>query len=284
MQIGYSAENLKAAIDDIKHESKSFRGASQFYNIPKTTLMHHVKGTRGVEGRIVDDSRGGGSVKAYLPFEVEQEIANCLKILDKKGTDQTNPWVFYNYFEKLTKIVNDLQLNGKPQQIYNCDEPSFCHDPSKTKTIGAINTRNFRKASSAARENTTALLCCSASGEMLPLLCVFKRKSVMQNWLETGLITKTAVSVTERGWMKTTLFHNWFRDVFLKNIGFQRPVLLIYDGHVTHISFELIKLAQENQVTIIKLPPHTTHVLQPLDVAVFKGLKTKGDREVCKCQ
>ncbi|KAF2890997.1 hypothetical protein ILUMI_15176 [Ignelater luminosus] len=75
---------------------------------------------------------------------------------------------------------------------------------------------------------------------------VVKGKSAMQNWLETRLITETAVSVTERGWMETALFHNCFRGEFLKNIGPQRPVLIIYDGHVTHISVEVIKVAQES--------------------------------------
>ncbi|KAF2887384.1 hypothetical protein ILUMI_18789, partial [Ignelater luminosus] len=274
----YSAENLKAAIDDIKHGNKSFRGTSQFYNIPKTTLMHHVKGTREVKGRIADDSREGGGVKAYLPSEVEEEIANCLKILDladmrcrlsiKKPQSvehirigQTNPWVVYDYFEKLTKIVNDLQLNGKPQQIYNCDETSFCHDPSKTKTVQLIPETSEKRAPQEGKIRQ-------------PCYVVQQVEKCCQ----------TAVSVTERGWMETILFHNWFRDVFLKNISPHRPVLLIYDGHVTHISVELIKLAQENQVTIIKLPPHTTHVLQPLDVTVFKELKTKWDKELCKWQ
>ncbi|KAK9752983.1 ISXO2-like transposase domain [Popillia japonica] len=34
----------------------------------------------------------------------------------------------------------------------------------------------------------------------------------------------------------------------------------------------------------MKLPPHTTYVLQPLDVAVFKGLTTNWDKELCKWQ
>lgn len=75
-----------------------------------------------------------------------------------------------------------------------------------------------------------------------------------------------------------------FRDLFLPNIGEERPVLLIYDGHTTHISTKLIRVAQQNQVTIMKLPPHTTHLLQPLDVAGFKILKTKWDSELCKWQ
>lgn len=97
-------------------------------------------------------------------------------------------------------------------------------------------------------------------------------------------VSQTAISASERGWMETTLFYNWFKNVFLKHIGPERPVLLIYDGHVTHVSTKLIKLAPENEVTIMKLPPHTTHVLQPLDVAVFKSFKPKLDKELCKWQ
>ncbi|KAF2887426.1 hypothetical protein ILUMI_18747 [Ignelater luminosus] len=49
--------------------------------------------------------------------------------------------------------------------------------------------------------------------------------------------------------------------------GEERPVLLIYDSHTTHTSTQLIRLAQQNQVTVMKLPSHTTHLLQPLDKA-----------------
>ena len=38
-----------------------------------------------------------------------------------------------------------------------------------------------------------------------------------------------------------------------------------------------IDLARQKSVTIIKLPPHTTDLLQPLDVAVFKSLKDHSD-------
>ena len=49
--------------------------------------------------------------------------------------------------------------------------------------------------------------------------------------------------------------------------------LLIYDGHISHVWYGTTKLAMKYNMTIIKLPPHTTELLQPLDVAVFKSLK-----------
>ena len=51
------------------------------------------------------------------------------------------------------------------------------------------------------------------------------------------------------------------------------PCLLIYDGLLSHMWYGTIDLACQKIVTIIKLPPHTTDLLQPLDVVVFKSVK-----------
>ena len=49
--------------------------------------------------------------------------------------------------------------------------------------------------------------------------------------------------------------------------------MLILDGHLSHISLEVISQARANDIHILCLPPHATHLLQPLDVAVFKPVK-----------
>ena len=69
------------------------------------------------------------------------------------------------------------------------------------------------------------------------------------------------------------LFLVWMK-VFLKYSGSQRPVLLCVDGHASHVNLDVIDLACENDVILFCLPPHTTHALQPLDVSVFKSLKS----------
>ena len=55
--------------------------------------------------------------------------------------------------------------------------------------------------------------------------------------------------------------------------GPKRPVLLLYDGHASHISLELIDYAILHEVIVVCLPAHSSHLLQPLDVAVFKSFK-----------
>ena len=46
------------------------------------------------------------------------------------------------------------------------------------------------------------------------------------------------------------------------------------DGHSSHVSIEVIQLARDNGVHLLCLPSHTTHILQPLDVGVFKLFKS----------
>ena len=48
---------------------------------------------------------------------------------------------------------------------------------------------------------------------------------------------------------------------------------MIQDGHGSHLSPKLIDKFRENSVEILCLPPHTIHVLQPLDKIVFGPLK-----------
>jgi hypothetical protein len=60
--------------------------------------------------------------------------------------------------------------------------------------------------------------------------------------------------------------------------GLLGVVLLIQDGHTSHISIELIEAARANDVHLLCLPAHTTHLLQPSDVGVFKSFKSAFSR------
>jgi hypothetical protein len=45
------------------------------------------------------------------------------------------------------------------------------------------------------------------------------------------------------------------------------------DGHGSHITANVIAHRMEHAIDLLILPPHTSHVLQPLDVSVFSPLK-----------
>lgn len=47
----------------------------------------------------------------------------------------------------------------------------------------------------------------------------------------------------------------------------------VYDGHSTHVTFDVIQAARKENIHLFVLPPHSSHRLQPLDVSVFSPFK-----------
>ncbi|KAM5527928.1 transposase [Fusarium oxysporum f. sp. phaseoli] len=56
--------------------------------------------------------------------------------------------------------------------------------------------------------------------------------------------------------------------------------LLILDGHESHHSIDFERYCEENKIIRLCMPPHSSHLLQPLDVGCFSVLKNAYGREV----
>ena len=50
--------------------------------------------------------------------------------------------------------------------------------------------------------------------------------------------------------MEKDLFRDWFIKIFIPNCGRSRPILLLLDNHDSHYSYEVLKLAKENEVRL----------------------------------
>ncbi|KAF2889358.1 hypothetical protein ILUMI_16815 [Ignelater luminosus] len=93
----------------------------------------------------------------------------------------------------------------------------------------------------------------------------------------------TSYAATSNGWMETEVFEIYFQATFLKPAGPERPALLICDRHDTHVGLKLIKMTRNERITIFELPPHSSHILQPLDLCVMKSISA-WDEELTKWQ
>ena len=80
--------------------------------------------------------------------------------------------------------------------------------------------------------------------------------------------------MSENGWADDFLCTEWFTHSFIPQATTQnsskKPILLIYDGHGSHDTLKIIDLAISHGIILFCLPLHTTHMLQPLDVGVFR--------------
>ncbi|KAL0819258.1 hypothetical protein ABMA28_008498 [Loxostege sticticalis] len=209
--------------------------------------------------------------------------AQPVEYVRKKMTD---PFFIFEYFELLEKTLIELDLIDKPQNVWNLDETSLCLDPTRTKVVGAINKPCARTTYGSGKENITVLAGANAEGKKLPPLIVFKGKFVWDQWMAAtdDYDFELSYAASPKGWMQTDIFYNYMKTILIPSLGQERPVLLVYDGHSTHVDVKVIELAIENNITILKLPPHTSHLLQPLDIAVFKSFKSKWDAKLVDWQ
>jgi hypothetical protein len=79
---------------------------------------------------------------------------------------------------------------------------------------------------------------------------------------------------TAKGWTSNEYGYSWLTDIFLPQT---RPGpnwrLLILDGHGSHTTGEFQWECLSNQVALIYLLPHTSHLVQPCDLGAFAHLK-----------
>ncbi|KAK8872257.1 Pogo transposable element with KRAB domain [Apiospora arundinis] len=75
---------------------------------------------------------------------------------------------------------------------------------------------------------------------------------------------------------------DWIKhfDEHTKGHRKSRYRLLILDGHESHISAEFEAYCKSNDIITISMPPHSSHLLQPLDVALYSPLKRAYSKEI----
>lgn len=120
----------------------------------------------------------------------------------------------------------------------------------------------------------TVMMCGSADGEVMPPYFVFKAKNKMSDWLLNGP-KGSRLNVSDSGWVDLVVFEDWFAQHFLPKVRhIPGRKVIIGDNLAAHLSLNVLKLCQENNISFIFLPPNSTHFLQPLDVSFFAPLKS----------
>jgi hypothetical protein len=194
---------------------------------------------------------------------------------------QENEDVARDYSKKLEEALKDTN----PKLIINCDETSSKRCDSREKVFGerGVPTQVFHKDTTQAITIGTGV---TASGERLPMLLIYPvayYKSYMMECLEPlGEEAKKTVIITNgRGFMTKITFCHYLEKVVLpyveakreeEGMGNQRA-LLIVDQHGSRETLTALKLLYDHNIHILGLPPHTSHLFQPLDQHPFQQFK-----------
>jgi len=122
----------------------------------------------------------------------------------------------------------------------------------------------------------TAIKCVSATGTAIPPLLIFKAKHTNDAWVPAQTPRDWYFSTSSSGWTSDIHGYEWLTRGFEPLTRPEDPTrrrLLVMDCHSSHVTANVIAICMESAIDLLILPPHTSHILQPLDVGVFAPLK-----------
>jgi len=191
-----------------------------------------------------------------------------------------NRYIVNNYFDKLEKVLSDMDLFDKPDRIFNIDEKGCqlaVHH--QQKVLAKTGSKRVHLVAPEHGENVTVVACANAVGNVIPPIIIFKGKR-RNDALGDDLPSGSVVEMAPKGSMTTEIFIRW-----LEHFAKYKPagnVLLVFDGAASHLNPDIVDEADTHGIRLFCLPSNTTHELQPMDKSCFRAFESHWDDEVLK--
>jgi hypothetical protein len=171
--------------------------------------------------------------------------------------------------------------------IWNFDETGFLMGQiSSTLVITSSDGRTkAKKIQPGNREWVTAIQAVRSDGEIIPPYLVVAGKTHLESWYrDSPFPPEWTIDLSETGWTNNRIGLDWIKhfDRYSRPRMTGAKRLLVLDGHESHHSAEFEEYCKENNIITLCMPPHSSHLLQPLDVGCFSVLKRAYSREIEK--
>jgi hypothetical protein len=128
----------------------------------------------------------------------------------------------------------------------------------------------------------TGCITVSADGKLFKPLIILPNLKHLKGLSKFTGLASFASSVT--GWMNSELFLIWARDIVAQISWYRQMeldedirsewIIIVLDGHISRFNLEACCLLHWARIKLLLLPPHTTHVLQAVDVGITGPTKT----------
>ena len=232
----------------------------------------------------VKKSAGRTWLKYFLRRNPDIRIKNSVNLNIARAM-AANPVQINKFFEEYKYWLADWKLEYAPNSIWNVDECGIGDVPKPQRVVGVSGERAFQTVAGEKATNTTMVTYASAGGLLMKPMLIFKCAKIKAAWREaapSGYFLKAS----KTGYINAKLFYDYgveFID-FLKRTNIlqgNNKAILLMDLHKAHLfNWEFMLLMKNNNVEVCGLPPHCTHVLQPLDDRPFGNFKKEYQKEL----
>jgi hypothetical protein len=194
-----------------------------------------------------------------------------------------DPEIIRAWFELVKNTIAKYAIADA--DIYNFDETGFMMGVISTGMVvtSSNGRQQAKKTQPGNREWVTVIQAVNSMGFAVPPYIIVAGKNHLDSWYdESDFPPNWRTGVSQNGWTTNELGLDWIRhfekSTSLRKLGVYR--LLILDGHESHHSDEFEEFCKEHNIVTLCMPPHSSHLLQPLDVSCFSPLKKAYGRQI----
>jgi hypothetical protein len=240
---------------------------------------------------------GKGWIDRYIKRHNIHLISHWATGIDRSRHQADSQSKYSLYVELLRSKIS--QYNIEPCHMYNMDEKGFMLGVlTRSKWVFSRSMYEDGKMKAhiqdGSRKWITLLACICADGTALDPAIIYQSASslLQDSWLQAfEPSNRVYFSSSSSGWTNNDIGLVWLKQVFDRSTKAKAQLsyrLLILDGHGSHLTKEYINHCDQNRILLMIYPPHSTHMLQPLDVVMFKPLSSAYSGEVAafmeRCQ
>ncbi|APA09832.1 hypothetical protein SS1G_05945 [Sclerotinia sclerotiorum 1980 UF-70] len=182
--------------------------------------------------------------------------------------------------EEWFRLISNMRVKYGivDSDFYNFDETGFMMGiicPGMVATNAERNGRS-KAIQPGNREWATAIICGNGEGETIPPFLVVQGQVHLSNWYtETDFPADWAIKPTSNRWTNNETGLEWLKHFDKHTIRQKKSKyrMLVLDRHESHESIPFQSYCKSNDIICLKLPLHSSHLTQPLDVGCFGVLK-----------
>ena len=182
--------------------------------------------------------------------------------------------VFFQDYQNIIK-THDLQ----DKQIWNMDETHIRLLVNRRRLAGYLGGEQPVHEMENSEEHKTSCMFINAAGDHMKSTIILPLKCVPP--LTEENMSNFDYSFSDSGWIEGKMFKTMIEEVFLRRLEKYKKdnnlegkyTLLVLDNHSSRNFLDVKKLYDDHQLIISFIPPHSSALLQPLDLGPNLTLK-----------
>ena len=218
--------------------------------------------------------------RSYLARHPDLKLKPTIS-LDQARKDASDIETLEGWFNLYKDICAQYGILVEHQ--YNMDEKGFMRGAGlNSKVIIPVEEEDAWSIQPGDREWISVIEVIGTGGFIPPPFVIFGGQSIQHSWISPSIDSRTVINVSSSGWSDRSIALQWIKhfDKYTRPQTAGQYRLLILDGHTSHTSIELAEFCESEKIVPLCLPPHSTHILQPLDVGMFSPLSNAYKKEV----